>query len=505
MNKDEPGFHNYDYPYIDTLKNIHMAFPLHHLAVVTGKVSGALSVSRGITDAMPLLHGPVGCSFQRKNNPFMLSSPFYDTPCTNMNDVDVVYGAEQKLTDGIIETYERYSPNLILVITTCSSDLIGDDIPGSIERAKEKVDCAVVYSNGDNVGKTAPIGMQDALYSIADQYICHEQVEKNPGSVNLINSPDSPDAMKFYEMASLLREMGIKINKMCFENITTRDMAELAAADLNITGFRMSFAEYLEKKNISGNCNLTGWDRYHKSRNPEHISPHGIAGSSRILMEIAERLGFEGEAESVIKKHKADTEGILETHQNALNGVKVAVPVGFSLNLLKDTGVEVTSIIHRTQTLTYNATEKAITEIQKAHQKQAELYGFQAEILVNPTPEEEIVVYKKQGVDLVLAPAKLAHFYHHEGMQTVDVFGFAQRKLNVGFQSSVELALLFRHALGKFSRRSPLLSMVDFDDGIANLTPDWAKKALSFHHLRSKNFNKENVNQFHGVAGVSFS
>lgn len=65
-----------------------------------------------IDDAVPLILGPIGCAFQRKINPFKPYSPFYETPCTNMNDVDVVYGGEDKLSQGIKETYEKYHPNL---------------------------------------------------------------------------------------------------------------------------------------------------------------------------------------------------------------------------------------------------------------------------------------------------------------------------------------------------------------------------------------------------------
>jgi nitrogenase molybdenum-cofactor synthesis protein NifE len=79
-------------PILETMRCIYRAIPMHHLAAIHGKIAGAMIVANAITDALPLIHGPVGCAFQRKLNPFTLSSTFYDSPCTNLNNVDVVYG-----------------------------------------------------------------------------------------------------------------------------------------------------------------------------------------------------------------------------------------------------------------------------------------------------------------------------------------------------------------------------------------------------------------------------
>ncbi|OPY57219.1 MAG: light-independent protochlorophyllide reductase subunit B [Methanosaeta sp. PtaU1.Bin055] len=492
-------------PILDTMRRIYSAVPVHHLAAIHGKIVGALAVADAIVGALPLIHGPVGCAFQRKLNPFNLSSTFYDTPCTNLNNVDVVYGAEEKLCKGVVEAYERYSPRLIIVITTCTTDLIGDDIEAAVEKAMEMVGCPVVYSTGDFVGRSRPVGIQDALYAVADQMICRNEVEKSEGSVNLINSPTQRNALKFQEMARLLTQMEIKINKICFDHTTTEDMMDLARADLNITGYRMPWAELMKEKMNVDYCKITGWDRYNKKKDPELISPYGIAGSCRFLEEIARIMGREGEAEPVIKKNRTAAEARLEAASKELKGVKVAVPVGFSLNLLKDIGVDVAALIYRTQTLSHGLTERAVREIERANLSLAELYGFHPELLVNPTPDEELKTFRKRQVDLVMAPAKIAHFYNREGIRTVDVGDFTQKKLNVGFFPSIELCRVFREALGKAKVRSPLLDLMEFDGGISNLTPHWAKTALSFHHLRSKNFRDGYYYHFQGLAGVELN
>jgi nitrogenase molybdenum-iron protein alpha/beta subunit len=85
---------------METIISAYSTLPLHGITAIPGKISGALLVIDAIEDAVPLIHGPIGCAFQRKINPFKPYSPFYETPCTNMNDVDVVYGGEDKLSQG---------------------------------------------------------------------------------------------------------------------------------------------------------------------------------------------------------------------------------------------------------------------------------------------------------------------------------------------------------------------------------------------------------------------
>jgi nitrogenase molybdenum-cofactor synthesis protein NifE len=138
-----------------------------------GKVAGALLAVSKIKNAVPLIHGPVGCAFQRRINPFELSSNFYEIPipCTDMTDLDTVYGGEETLKESIKETYERYHPELIVVITTCQSDIIGDDVKATINEIKADIECDIVFSTGSLFPKRRDIslvGTQDVLYAIVD-------------------------------------------------------------------------------------------------------------------------------------------------------------------------------------------------------------------------------------------------------------------------------------------------------------------------------------------------
>lgn len=471
------------------------SLPLHGITAIPGKISGALMVVNSIEDAVPLIHGPVGCAFQRKINPFRPYLPFYETPCTDMNDVDVVYGGEDKLSLGIKETYEKYRPNLIVVLTTCPSDLIGDDFRAVVEETKAKGDigCDVVYTTGDFVGKTKPVGYQDTLFAIVDQMLCNgkgmetKEIEKNEGSVNIITFPIHGAGLKTAEMASVLNEIGIKINKICFDHTTVKDLYDLPKADLTITDYPMVWARLMKGRFGVDHYEILAFDRFKKTRDPELFTPYGIEGSTRIFMEIAQRLGKEGEAEEVIARRKKDATERLSKVKKGLEDKKVAIMGGIhgiGMSLLRDVGVKVSVIIYKTQALERRLTSEAINEMLGINVELARKYGSDPEVLVNPTIEEEIKVIKETGTDLVISAGATAQRYNKEGIRTFNPMDFMLHHQRIGFEAPIEMAWMLKDALKKPQRRNPLLSMLKYDSYRTNLIPEWAALADMFGTIR---------------------
>jgi nitrogenase molybdenum-cofactor synthesis protein NifE len=469
--------------------------PLHGITAIPGKISGALLLTDAIEDAVPLIHGPVGCAFQRKVNPFKPHSPFYTTPCTNLNDTDVVYGGEEKLEQGIKETYERYHPNLIMVITTCPSDLIGDDVEAVVRDVSYEVGCDVVYSTGDFVGRSKPVGYQDAFYAIADQMLCNGtdgtgngDPVHNEGSVNIVTFPIHGAGIKVAEMVSVLGDMEIGVNKVCFDHTRVEDLYDLPKADLNITDYPMSWAKLMEERSEVRSYEILGWTRYSGEKDPELFSPYGIGGSSRVFMEIADMMGKDGVAEEVITRRRKEAEERLSTARKGLDGIKVAAVGGLhgvGLNLFKEAGVDVSVLICRTQILESRLTEEAIKEIVDMNINLADICGFDPEALVNPTIEEEIHAIKSSGTDLVVAPSTSAHLYNREGIRTFDPTSFMIHHQRIGFECPIELCQMLKGALKTPQRRTPLLSMLEHDSQMHGLTPHWAKLSRTFSLLRA--------------------
>ena len=479
--------------FLRPLINAYSSLPLHGMTAIPGKISGALRVVNSIEDAVPLIHGPIGCTFQRKINPFRPYLPFYETPCTNMNDVDVVFGGEDKLREGIKETYEKYHPNLVVVISTCASDLIGDDFKSVIEetKAKGEVDCDIVYTTGDFIGKTKPVGYQDTLYAITDQMLCNgiekEGIDKNDDSVNIVTFTIHGTELKVAEMASILGEMGIKINKVCFDHTTVKDLYDLPKAELTITNSPMVWTKLMKERLGVDHYEIVAWDRYKKSGDPELLVPYGINGSARVLMEIARQLDKEGEAEEVIERRKKNATERLSKAKKGLEDKKVAFMGsirGIELTLIRDIGMKAGIFVYKTRALERRLTLKAVDERLNINVELARKYGSDPEILVNPTFEEEVKAIKKSGTNLVISRGASAHRYNKEGIRTVNLSGFMLYHQRIGFEAPIELAIHLKEEFKKPKKRNPLLGMLEYDQYRTNLSPHWAKLADMFGMLR---------------------
>ncbi len=464
------------------------ALPLHGMTAIPGKISGALVITDMIEDAVPLIHGPIGCAYQRKIDPFRPFQVFYDTPCTNMNDVDIVYGGEEKLEEGIKDTYERYHPNLIVVITTCPSDLIGDDFGSVVEAARSDVGCDVIYTTGDFVGRSKPIGQQDTLYAITDQMLCNksqggmDDVGRNVGSVNIFTYQVHGIGSKVTEMASVLSEIGIGINKIFFDHTAVADLYDLPKADLTITNMKMVWTELMKRRFGVDHYELMSFERYAKTRDMELLSPYGIEGGARVFMEIAERLDMEGEAEEVISRRKKDALQRLSRITKDLAGKKV---VGMSPAFLRDMGMKASVIVYRTQRLVKRLTEDAIHERLDIDVELARRYGSDPEVLINPTFEEEVQAIKRTKTDLVFSSGATAHRYNKEGIKTFNFMDFMRFNQRIGFDASIELAIQLRGAFKRPQRKkNPLLGMLEYDPQRTGLPKHWAALADVFGRLR---------------------
>ena len=90
--------------------------------------SGARVVLNPLTDALHLVHGPIGCaSYTWDIRGSSTSGPdlYKNSFSTDMSELDVVYGGEKKLARAIRDLAERFHPPAIFVYSTCIVGIIG--------------------------------------------------------------------------------------------------------------------------------------------------------------------------------------------------------------------------------------------------------------------------------------------------------------------------------------------------------------------------------------------
>jgi len=68
-----------------------ISMTVHAMACQPAKNAGVLMAVNAIADALPLIHGPMGCAALRKMNSFSVYTLFDRSPCTDLKEMDKVY------------------------------------------------------------------------------------------------------------------------------------------------------------------------------------------------------------------------------------------------------------------------------------------------------------------------------------------------------------------------------------------------------------------------------
>ena len=100
---------------------------------------GAMIVLQPIADTAHIVHGPIACAGNSWEGRGTLSSKgdlHRMGFTTDMSEMDVIYGSEEKLYNAIIQTYLSVRPKAIFVYSTCVSGLIGEDTAAVCKRAE---------------------------------------------------------------------------------------------------------------------------------------------------------------------------------------------------------------------------------------------------------------------------------------------------------------------------------------------------------------------------------
>ncbi|MEZ0576495.1 nitrogenase iron-molybdenum cofactor biosynthesis protein NifE [Halodesulfovibrio aestuarii] len=121
---------------------------------------GSRVVLYPIADALHLVHGPIGCAVYTWDIRGALSSgPELHrlSFSTDLQELDVVFGGEEKLTAALDELIDRHKPKAAFVYSTCIVGIIGDDLEAVCKEMslKKKIPVLPVMSEGFKGNKRA--------------------------------------------------------------------------------------------------------------------------------------------------------------------------------------------------------------------------------------------------------------------------------------------------------------------------------------------------------------
>jgi len=131
-------------------------------------LTGVLSVTGFLEDAVTVIHGPSGCTHHNASllHASLVEIDEVQIPCflsSNIVEEEVIFGGEQALLHAL-DAAEARDPSLICVVSTCIADTIGDD---TAALCRQKRDIPVIHIPGAGfLGGGFSEGIRNALSSL---------------------------------------------------------------------------------------------------------------------------------------------------------------------------------------------------------------------------------------------------------------------------------------------------------------------------------------------------
>jgi len=174
---------------------------------------GAKIALQPIVDVAHLVHGPIACEGNSWDNRHSASSgaTTYRTGfTTDINELDVIYGAEKRLFKAIREIIEKVNPPAIFVYQTCVTGLIGDDIEAVCKRATEKFGKPVIPVNAPGFAGPKNLGNKLGAEALLDHVVGTIEPEvTTPYDINIIGEYNLSGEL--WQVKPLLDALGVRI------------------------------------------------------------------------------------------------------------------------------------------------------------------------------------------------------------------------------------------------------------------------------------------------------
>ncbi|MEH1789574.1 MAG: nitrogenase vanadium-iron protein, alpha chain [Nostoc sp.] len=304
--------------------------PSAHVETIPGSLSergcsycGAKLVIGGVLkDTIQLIHGPVGCAYDTwhtkrypsDNGNFQLKYVW----SSDMKEQHVVFGGEKLLKKAMLEAFAEF-PDIkrMMVYTTCSTALIGDDIKPVVKEVEKElgdvdiftVECpgfaGVSQSKGHHVFN---------MGWMTDKVGTYEPEITSPYTINVIG--DYNIQGDTFVLERYMEKMGVQIIAHFTGNGTYDSLRGMHRAQLNVTNCARSagyIANELKKKYGIPRIDVDTW---------------GFDYAKEGLRKIGAFFGIEDRAEAVIAEEVAKYESKLAWYKERLTGKKVCIWTG---------------------------------------------------------------------------------------------------------------------------------------------------------------------------------
>ncbi|AGB19212.1 nitrogenase component 1 [Thermoanaerobacterium thermosaccharolyticum] len=310
---------------------------------------GAQQTVVAIKRAVPVVHSGPGCS--EKISSLIGQGEGYaggsTIPCTNSSEAEVVFGGEDRLRSVIDGALKVIDADLYVVLSGCTSDIVGDDI-GRVTQDYQEQGLPLVYAETGGFRSNNYVSHETVVNAIIDQYSdkYRDGNDVIKGLVNVFATIPYQDPFwngNLAEIKRILEGIGLHVN-MLFGNDSNglSEWRTIPNAEFNIVinaWVGLKIAKHLEEK--------YGTPYFHFP-----YLPIGGAETSKFLRQVGEFCNLDkSRVESFIKKEEEKFYSHIERTADFMLEFRYGLPrrfytildstysLGFSKYLLNELGI----------------------------------------------------------------------------------------------------------------------------------------------------------------------
>jgi nitrogenase molybdenum-cofactor synthesis protein NifE len=205
-----------------------------------------------IADAVHLVHGPIGCAAYTWDIRGALSSgPELHrlSFSTDLQERDVIFGAEEKLYNALIELIDRHSPNAAFVYSTCIVGIIGDDLEAVCKRVSREKGIPVIPVQSEGFKGNKREGYNAACKAMFRLVGTGDVTGISPISINILG--DFNLAGEIWIIREYFNRMGVEVVANITGDGRVGDIRRAHGAALNVvqcSGATMDLAKMMQEE-----------------------------------------------------------------------------------------------------------------------------------------------------------------------------------------------------------------------------------------------------------------
>lgn len=303
--------------------------------IFTCQPAGAQYASIGIKDCIGLVHGGQGCVMFVRLTMSQHFKESFELASSSVHEDAAVFGALNRVEQGVDVLLMRY-PDLkvIPIITTCSTEVIGDDVDGVVQKLeagllKEKYAGREVHLIP--IHTPSFVGSQISGYDVAVKAIVEHfatKADKTTGKINLLTGWVNPADVT--ELKSLLAAM--EVDATVLFDIETFDSPIMPDGN-HVSHGETTIADLQSTANAIGTIALNKYEGAKAAKYLENEfgvpaiigpTPIGIRNTDTFLANVKKMSG-KAIPQSLVRKRGIALDAIADVSHMFLAGKKVAI------------------------------------------------------------------------------------------------------------------------------------------------------------------------------------